>query len=230
TTRNITLPDTSTWKEPMLPYYPQYMFCGVENGKSGLAVFNIGLPEYAVHDDRERTIGLTLLRTYRFPIIGADPEDTATDETQTMCQCLRKFIFNYAIYPYAGSWQMGEVFQYANRFNLPLKLYQCGRSTGTLPSTLSFIQIEPGHLILSAVKKSSLSNGLIIRVFNPSEETVQGGIRFFRRIREASIVNLNEKVLKKADYNEDTIRVTAGSNKIITFEVLLEEVYPISLP
>jgi hypothetical protein len=68
------------------------MFSGVEDGKSRLAILNIGLPEYATLEDENRTIALTLLRTYRFPIIGANPEDVATDEMQVMCQCLRTFI------------------------------------------------------------------------------------------------------------------------------------------
>ncbi|MCK5737941.1 hypothetical protein KAH55_02120, partial [bacterium] len=141
TDRNIKLPDTSTWKEPMRPEYPQYMFCGVEGKKDGLALINIGLPEYAVYDDETRTIGLSLVRTYRFPIIGADPEDVAVDETQVGTQCLRLFVFDYALYPYGGNWEKGGVYEQASRFNVKMRLNQAGRSTGTLPNTLSFIDV-----------------------------------------------------------------------------------------
>ncbi len=223
TWRDIHLPDTSTWKEPMLPYYPQYMFCGIEDRESGLAILNIGLPEYAVHEDKERTIGLTLLRTYRYPIIGANPEEAATDETQLMCQCLRPFVFNYAIYPYAGNWEKGKLFRYANQFNLPLRLNQIGRSFGYLPPTLAFINIEPEQLILSAVKKSSSTGGLIIRLFNSTEKTIQGKITLFRHVQRANWVNLNEKFLSKADHQGKYIHVTAAKNKIVTLEVFLEK-------
>lgn len=223
TERDIHLPDTSTWKEPMLPYYPQYMFCGVEDGKTGLAIFNIGLPEYAVHEDEERTIGLTLVRTYRFPIIGADPENVKIDHTQVMCQCLRPFIFEYAIYPYKGTWDDAHVYQYANRFNLKLRLNQVGRSHGDLPSTMSFIKIEPEELVLSAIKKSDRSDGLIVRIFNPTEKTVRGTLTFLKSVQKANFVNLNEKVEKKAHVKEDVIEVTATKNKIVTLEVFLSQ-------
>ncbi|MDZ7338663.1 MAG: glycosyl hydrolase-related protein [candidate division KSB1 bacterium] len=222
TERDIHLPDTSTWKEPMLPYYPQYMFCGVQGEGHGLAILNVGLPEYAVFEDEQRTIGLTLVRTYRFPIIGADPENVATDETQVMCQCLRPFTFDYAVYPYQGVWHEGGVYEYANRFNLKLRLVQAGRSTGELPPSLSFIDIQPGTLVLSAVKRSSRSDGLIVRVFNPTEETVDGSISFWRPVREARLVKLNEKPIGPARCEGRSVFLRADKNKIVTLEVWLD--------
>ncbi len=222
TEREIHLPDTSTWKEPMLPYYPQYLLCGVEDGKSGLAIFNIGLPEYAVHEDENRTIGLTLLRTYRFPIIGADPEDVAIDEAQVMCQCLRPFAFDYAIYPYQGNWNNGQVYRFANQFNLKLRLNQIGRSMGNLPDSMGFIQIEPEELVLSAIKKSSRNKSLIVRVFNPTEKIVSGTVTFWKSIYQANIVDLNEKVVSTANFNGQGIHIIASKNKIISLEVILK--------
>lgn len=222
TERDIHLPDTSTWKEPMLPYYPQYMFCGIENGESGLAILNIGLPEYAVHEDEERTIGLTLLRTYRFPIIGADPEDVVTDKTQVMCQCLRSFTFDYAICPYKGDWNEGHIYRYANQFSLKLRLNQVGRSQGSLPSSMSFIKIEPEQLLLSAIKKSSRSDSLIVRVFNPTENTVTGTISFWKPIEKVNLVNLNEKFISEASFMDNSARITVIKNKIMTLEVILK--------
>jgi len=222
TERDIHLPDTSTWKEPMLPYYPQYMFCGVEDKKSGLAILNIGLPEYAVHEDEERTIGLTLLRTYRFPIIGANPEDVSTDETQVMCQCLRPFTFEYAICPYKGNWEEGDVYRYANQFNIKLRLNQVGISHGNLPPTMSFVKIEPEQLILSAIKKSSRDDNLIVRIFNPTEHTVTGTISFWRPIQNATVVNLNEKDISETNVNGNKISVTATKNKIVTLKIILK--------
>ena len=222
TYRNIQPPDTSAWKEPMLPFYPQYMFAGIENGKTGLAIFNIGLPEYAAFADRDRTIGLTLLRTYRFPVIGANPEDTATDWSQRMCQCLRPFVFDYAIYPYRGDWREGEVHRHANQFNLPLRLNQTGPSKGFLPTGLSFITIEPDDIVLSGVKKSSRNDNLIIRMFNPTPETIEAKISFYKRIRQANLTNLKEQVTKNVDFQERSLRLTLGKSKIITLAVALE--------
>jgi mannosylglycerate hydrolase len=221
--RDIRLPDTSTWKEPMLPYYPQYMFCGIEDENTGLAILNVGLVEYAAHDDEDRTIGLTLLRTYRFPIIGANPEDVSTDETQTMCHCLRPMTFEYAIYPYAGDWNQGNVFQHANQFNLKLRLNQAGRSQGELPTQMSFIKIEPNQLVLSAVKKSARMDSLVVRIFNPTEETVNGSIKFWKKIKNANLVDLNESPVSKADFKGDSVKISATKNKIVTMEIDFEK-------
>lgn len=222
TERDLHLPDTSTWKEPMLPYYPAYMFCGIEDGKSGLALLNIGLPEYAAHEDEARTLGLTLLRTYRFPIIGADPETVQTDETQVMCQCLRPFSFEYALYPYAGNWETGKVFNHAMNFNLKLKLNQIGRSQGTLPPRHNFIKIEPEELVLSAVKKADRDDKLIIRLFNPTERNVTGNIRLWKPIELANYVSLNEQFIAKAEFEGQKIKVLVQKKKIITLQISLK--------
>ena len=206
----------------MRPEYPQYMFCGVEGKKDGLALINIGLPEYAVYDDETRTIGLSLVRTYRFPIIGADPEDVAVDETQVGTQCLRLFVFDYALYPYGGNWEKGGVYEQASRFNVKMRLNQAGRSTGTLPNTLSFIDVEPADLVLSAVKKAVRSDALIVRVFNPTAKTVTGDIKFWKPVEFANVVNLNEQVQEKANFSGQAVKVKAGPNKIVSFEVRLK--------
>ena len=206
----------------MLPFYPQHMFCGVEDEEGGLAVVNIGLPEYAVHDDPVRTVGLTLLRTYRYPVIGANPEDTTTDGSQLMCQCLRPFCFDYAVYPYAGGWETGQVFRQAYRFNLPLRLSQTGRSGGTLPPSLAFVRLEPEQLVLSALKASSRSAGLIIRLFNPTERTIEGRLTLFRPVREATFVDLNEQPLGPAGHQGSSVFLTAAKGRIVTVEVFLD--------
>ncbi|MBN1351650.1 hypothetical protein JXJ21_19705 [candidate division KSB1 bacterium] len=221
TERAIRLPDTSTWKEPMRPEYPQYMFCGVEGDKDGLAIFNIGLPEYAVHEDELRTIGLTLVRTYRFPIIGANPETVKIDHSQVMCQCLRAFTFEYAIYPYNGTRAQAQLFRYANQFNLKMRLNQVGRSQGNLPPAMQFINIEPEDLVLSAIKKSDRSEGLIVRVFNPTEKTISGTISFWKPIQKANLVNLNEVPVKEAEVQENKVKIIAPKKKIVTVEVFL---------
>lgn len=219
TEREIHLPDTSDWKEPALPNYPQYLFCGVAGKNTGLALLNIGLPEYAVHEDERRTIGLTLVRTYRFPIIGANPEDVSTDTTQVMCQCLRPFTFDYAIYPFEGDWNTGEVMRAARNFNFKLRLNQTGRSTGTLPATLGFIQVEPEQLVLTAVKKSSRNDHLIVRVFNPTGKTVKGHLVFWKPVRQANLVKLNETVISAAVFSDNAVEITATPNQIVTVEV-----------
>ena len=221
TERDIKLPDTSTWKEPALPYYPQYMFCGVEGKSHGLSIINMGLTEYAAHEDESRTIGLTLLRTYRFPIIGANPEDVQTDETQVMCQCLRPFIFDYALYPYQDDWNQGQVIREARNFNLKLRLNQTGRSTGTLPATLGFVKVEPEQLVLTAVKKSSRNDSLIVRVFNPTSGKIKGKISFWKPVQKANLVKLNETVISAAKFKDKQVEISAATNKIVTLEVYL---------
>ncbi len=223
TYRDIHLPDTATWKEPMLPYYPQYRFCGVEDEISGLALFNMGLPEYAVHEDKERTIGLTLLRTFRFPVIGANPEDVEYDMSQVMTQCKRPFTFDYALYPYAGNCREGGVFEWADRFHNPLRIHQTGKSNGILPTVFSFFEIDPDVLVFSAVKLSSRNNNLIIRLFNPTKKKIDGSITFFRKIKEAYWVKLNEKRDKKAVWEGKKVSVIAEGHKILSLEVKLQE-------
>ena len=68
-------------------------------------------------------------------------------------------------------------------------------------------------LVLTAMKKAEDSDRIIIRLFNPTEETVTGEIKTV--FKNAKIVNLNEGDAKDFDLSA----ISVAPHKIVTIEV-----------
>ena len=60
-------------------------------------------------------------------------------------------------------------------------------------------------------------------MFNPTEETIAGTIAFWKKLEQANQVDLNEKIISKADFEGNAIKVTAKKNKILTYEIFMKQ-------
>ena len=61
----------------------------------------------------------------------------------------------YSLYPHAGGWEEAQTFRRGYEFNSPLLARTGMVHPGGWPADQSFLRIEPGNVILSAVKKES---------------------------------------------------------------------------
>ncbi len=212
--RPICLPDTSAWKEQAYSTHPQLGFVDVSDGKVGLAILNEGLPEYAVLDDAQRTIALTLLRCVGRSI-GEDYE-------QKGGQCLGVHEFRYALYPHAGRWDTAGVFEQSLAHNTRIKVTQSRRhKRGRLPQRQSFLEITPSTLVLSALKQSESGRSLILRLYNPTTRKISGTLRFpFKPLKKVRITNLLEQPTQPvALRNRHRVALNVPPKRIMTLEI-----------
>jgi mannosylglycerate hydrolase len=178
--RSVFLPDPALYDEKVQSEQPMNSFVDISDGKVGLALLNEGMKAYESKDDPARTLSLTLLRS--FPLrICVTQEMLDYSQIDKGSQCLGKHTFRYAVMPHAGDWQKAGLWQAADRFNLNFIAAETGPTQqGTEPLTKSFVELKPDNLVVSAVKRSESGQGWIVRLFNPFDKTVKGGIRFNR--------------------------------------------------
>jgi len=201
------------------PAYPNHRFVDVSDGRVGLAIINDGLREYEVKDNDERYIALTLLRAYEFkqsPVI--DRWDVYPE--MKLSQAPGEHEFRYAIYPHAGTWDKAKVLREADIFNLPLEVGQAGSHEGSLPKEMSFIEVEPVNLAMSALKLCEDRGSLILRIFNPTWKDIDGKLKLYRAVKEAYLTNLNEERQDELEINKDTVELHVPKKKILTIEVV----------
>ncbi|MHC5057580.1 MAG: alpha-mannosidase [Planctomycetota bacterium] len=175
--RTIALPDPSLYAEALQPEQPMDRFVDIGDGTAGIALLNDGLKAYEAHDDADGTVSLTLLRCFplRICITNLEMTDYPDDKGS---QCLGRHTFRYAFMPHAGDWRTGRALQAAERFDSPVRVAQIGPSTGGhLPTTKSFLEVEPDEVDLSAMKQNEEGNGWIVRLFNPTGETISTRVR-----------------------------------------------------
>ena len=176
--RPIARENVGLYTEMPMTEHPMNSFVDRSNGSIGLAVLNEGLKAYEAQDDHACTLALTLIRAY--PLQICVTQDMLTDYSQMDkgSQCVGKHRFHYAIFPHAGNWEKGKVWQAAERFNLAFQACQIGPTEhGTEPLAKSFLEITPEDLHVSAVKHSEDGKGWVIRVFNPSDQKRTGALR-----------------------------------------------------
>ncbi|MBN2118558.1 MAG: hypothetical protein JW730_18435 [Anaerolineales bacterium] len=176
--RDIVRDDGIPYTEMPMTEHPMNSFVDRSNGSIGLALLNEGLKAYEAQDDPACTLVLSLIRAY--PLQICVTQDMLTDYSQTDrgSQCLGKQRFRYAIFPHAGDWEKGKVWQASERFNLAFQACQMGPTKhGTEPLTKSFLEIQPEGLHVSAVKRSEGGQGWVVRLFNPSREKQMGALR-----------------------------------------------------
>ena len=195
----------------------------MSDGELGLAILNEGLREYEAVVDNDRTLAITLVRGFpaqQSPVI--DQWDVYP--WMKLAQSLGTNQCHYAIMPHAGDWQQGGLYRAADRFVLPLETAQAGKGGGEMPKQLSFVDVGPAEISLSALKKCDERDSMILRLFNPTDDEVTGQIACHRPIHEAWITNMNEERREQLTANGNSISVPFGHKQIVTLEIIFANV------
>ena len=217
--RSIKHKNTRDNVEPFAPCHPMQNFCGLSDGKNGLAFFSGGLREYEIKDDKSRTIAITLLRTQR-AYMTANPDMTPEEfERYTGLHSFGELEYNYAIYPHTGNWQEGKVQELAYDFKVGMKAIQGVPVEGTIPCENSFITIDDDRLVLAAVKQSVDKNGYIVRLWNKSENDTDVNIGISLPVERAELVKMDESKLADLDINSGKIVLSVKKHKIVTIKL-----------
>lgn len=175
--RPVEKPDYSLYDEIPMTENPMNSFVDLSDGERGAALLNTGLKAYEATGDEAGTLSLTLIRAFPLRIcVTSDMQDYSGWDKGS--QCIGPCSFRYAFMPHKGDWEEGKVWQESERFNLFLTAAQIAPTAhGKNPLTRSFLELGEENLNVSAVKLSEDGEGWIVRLFNPSDETVANTIR-----------------------------------------------------
>jgi alpha-mannosidase len=189
---------------------PQQSLVAVHDNSGGLAILSQGLPAVNVRDDHERTIALSILRGFAKTFMHQGEEGG---------QILGTHEFRIAIVPFqpAPGWA-GHLLQRSAAFRAGLRTLYMPASAGSRPRLASFLSVEPDGIQLSALKAAEDEAGVfVLRLYNPSSETVHGQIRLAQPPKAAWLANLNEERGPELDIGSgSSIPVTVGPRKIVT--------------
>ena len=207
---------------PEMQTLPQQHFVDVSDGNAGLALLNNCLTEYELADNEKSTLYLTLFRSVGNMIVTGW-ECVGTFPKQKGSQMLQDLEYEYSIYPHSGNWENGGVYKEAEKLNISLMPVQVSQhGMGYLPEKESFFSIQPENLIFSALKKAEDRNSYILRVFNPTDKTLEGEIKTIMPVKRTFAVNLNEARESEISMSKpNIIRVEVGANKIYTIEMII---------
>lgn len=212
--RNIELPEGEDWIEKPVATQPQRLFVKLDDmlHKSSFILAAKGLPEYEVLKNRG-TIALTLLRSVGW-MSRNDIDEVRRGGIRNIpvpeAQCLRDYKYDYILIPVCKS-NVEEAYRLGVWQSTELKGKQVTNNPdGNLPEELSFMQVTPRSVIISAIKRAENNNGLIIRMFNPSLEDQIARCSFYRSVTSIKSLSLEEI----PDNMDDITRVDGRTVKI----------------
>jgi alpha-mannosidase len=121
--------------------------------------------------------------------------------------------------PHTDKWDKAGLYNEALAFNAPLKVCEFGKQDGMFGLDKSFIEIEGDNLVLSSVTKSE-NDTVLIRLYNPTEDTVDAKLNLGFDFSEAYYVKLDGRKNEKLSTEDNTVKFSVQKGKIYTVEVL----------
>lgn len=204
--------------------FPQYHFVDINDGKRGVAILNKGLPEYEILPDKN-VIALTLFRSVGWLARG-DLLTRIGDAGPTIftpdAQCLCQMAFEYSLYFHQGDCYEGRVYQLAEEFNTNLKIIKTDQRKGKLKDIDGFLSLRSikDALQVSAIKKAEDAEGIILRLFNPSQKIIEGEIISNYNLKKVYFVNLKEEIIEEIkDQEENKFKLIVKPKEIVTLKL-----------
>ncbi len=211
--RGVERGEDSPWVGPWNPASPMLNFVDLSDGNAGLAVLVDGIREYEVSEDPSRTIYLTLFRAYEVALTTVAWRWERHPEME-LSQAPGVHEFTYALMPHEGNWIEGKVAEHSEALNLPPLVAQTSGHEGSMPKTGSFLEIQPAEVRVSAVKKPEEGEGMIVRIYNPTSDSLTAQVTCFKAISSAHEVDGEERILRSLSPEGKTVSVELGPKKI----------------
>ena len=187
-------------KEPVV--FLMNSFVGISRGDDSFAVIADGLTEYEILQGKRKVAAITLLRE-----IGPIKDPV-------------KNKYHLSFYPHLGHWESGQIINEAYCHNIELKVFQQRRTTGNLPTQIEFLKILPDDLIFSTLKNEESGEGIVLRLFNPTNYKVNGEIFTYLPIRSVRLLSLEELVIDSLELDtENHFTIPVNPKKIITLRL-----------
>ncbi len=214
--RDIAIPEESAaWQERINPEKAFSTFFGTQDVTGGLALLSPwGLHEYEVLQTPDHSLALTLFRATRQTVGTAGEPDG---------QLLQELEFDYALWPFLGVFDPAEAACRVAEVQAGIQTHHADAA----PASHSFLTIEPGKAVVTALKPAQDSQDAIIRFWNPTKSKVTEHLTLAREIRGASLCNLNEDPIQPVPVeNKHTVKVSVPPGGLTTVRLMFLCVEP----
>lgn len=185
-------------------------FVGFSNEDGGIAFLIQGLREFNLLHRNSNIVAFTLIKDFG-------------GHSTAICSELGMMHRQYriAITPHLGNWDSSGILNDITRFNAPLEIVSADENgVGTLPSRLQFVKVLPDNLIFSSLKESAFDQGIVLRLFNPTSNSIDGEITTYLPIRSLRLLTLEEKIIENIEpESENRFSVMIPPRKIVTIKI-----------
>ncbi len=180
---------------------PAQRWADISDAKHGLSLLNDCKYGY---DAKGNVLRLSLLRSPEWP-------DPHADEGHHE--------FTYSLYPHEGGWKKALTIRRGYELNYKLIPLSAERHDGKLASQHSFLGVQQGNVIVSAMKKSEDDNALIVRFYEWEGKEGPVTVQVPPGAESASETDLMEKPLSTLPVRGGVINVPTKPYEIKTIKI-----------
>ena len=199
-----------------------------------VAVLNRGLPGFNV--ERGGNLYLSLLRSCSGWPSGVwinPPQRSAPDGSNFQFQHW-SHTFEYALTSSIGDWRSAETVRIGHEYNNPLIARIVDGHPGELPTTTSFVRVEPTSVVLSVLKPAGdplarqaratlgIGDPVVMRLYESAGSPTDVTVRAHRPFASAELTDLLEESSRPADISDGAIRLSIDPFEIVTLRAQFE--------
>lgn len=212
--------NNAEYRELEVETKPQYTWTATvdQSGRRrGLAVVSMGLPESAVCDTAARPIALTLFRSFIKAFLTDGNEGG---------QMQGRHEFNYLLVPLDGSLPRARLCRMGQNLASHPRTVQIERRDLVdapppgLPATHSFLKFTPGQAVISAIRRRRGQDGWVVRLFNPTDATIQETLSRPQPIQSVRQTDLEGNSVSHIAVSGGSVGVNIGPRQIITLQIV----------
>lgn len=206
--------NNSYYKECDTFVNPNQGAASITYGRDSFAVYNKGLYEVAVADDEDRTMALTLFRSFT--------AESGSFNTNGLGTMQGDYAFEYAL-DFLTDTDNSEIIRRANAFKAGFSVRQTALHDGKLPVMQQIVKID-GKAILSILKSNCQLGGTtynIARIYDVAGGD-NGTLSFFRKVKKAYYTDLNGNISQEAKVVNGKIQYALTNRQVATIAFLLE--------
>jgi alpha-mannosidase len=199
-----------------------------------VAVLNRGLPGFNV--ERGGNLYLSLLRSCSgWPSgVWIDPPQRSVPDGSNFQFQHWSHTFEYALTSSIGDWRSAETVRIGHEYNNPLIARIVDGHPGELPTTTSFVRVEPTSVVLSVLKPAGdplarqaratfgIGDPVVMRLYESAGSPTDVTVRAHRPFASAELTDLLEESSRPADISDGAIRLSIDPFEIVTLRAKFE--------
>lgn len=211
--REIKFPDRSSYIETETNVYPNQGIITIADEADRVNVYNRGLYEVELIDDRSRAIALSLFRSFR--------RETGASEPSKLGRLFRELLFKYALDFRSSPEDESEAMIRGTdwRVGVRSRCYGFGDTSGDSSTPTGepagYLSLIGTGLVLSSFRRGG-EWPFVLRVFNATALPTEGSVDFSRTIARCSYLTLLETVLEDIQPEGHRIPLKAKPGEIMT--------------
>jgi mannosylglycerate hydrolase len=220
--------EKENWEERYYPIYPQQKFVDVSDSERGISILNKGLPQYEILNGNKPVIALTLLSGTDY--MGKQdllyrPGRRSGLHVETPDSIMYgKYEMEYSIVPHSGNDIDSKISQKSNEYTSPMYAVPVYNKPedGLFDDEYTFIKLLDHRIAISAVKKCENDNGIIVRIYNTTNQNIRFAKIYFNSeiFKKVEIADLNEMLLTQKDD-----RIHINHNEIEIKDIASNEIF-----